>query len=264
MVNGSLKSSEDISLGSLPKNNFSLVSIWLWVSYRNMSFFQIFPFVSGSMIYFLYFNEIYDEIYALTLFCIIYLQSRSKEIWSKKPPITFANNTINQCSSACHIYLFPTQVQSLSDARFSPIVKFSGFSTYPIFQSGRQHPAKSSRKQQIEKNASGVCYFLALTKASELVEVIDLARYSPNTNLGGRKKATRWSFSFGSGKKIYSQLYFPASWEVSHFSIPINEPADLLKWMAHSTFSGNCQSFKRYEMLMGCPWSYLQETTFFH
>ena len=190
--------------------------------------------------------------------------SRSKEIWSKKPPITFANNTINQCSSACHIYLFPTQVQSLSDARFSPIVKFSGFSTYPIFQSGRQHPAKSSRKQQIEKNASGVCYFLALTKASELVEVIDLARYSPNTNLGGRKKATRWSFSFGSGKKIYSQLYFPASWGVSHFSIPINEPADLLKWMAHSTFSGNCQSFKRYEMLMGCPWSYLQETTFFH
>ena len=38
--------------------------------------------------------------------------SRSKEIWSKKPPspITFANNTINQCSSACHIYLYPTQV----------------------------------------------------------------------------------------------------------------------------------------------------------
>ena len=51
------------------------MSIWLWVSYRNMSLFQIFPFVSGSMIYFLYFNAIYNEIYALTLVCIIYLHS---------------------------------------------------------------------------------------------------------------------------------------------------------------------------------------------
>ena len=40
-----------------------------------MSLFQIFPFVFGSMIYFLYFNEIYDEIYALTLVFMIYLHS---------------------------------------------------------------------------------------------------------------------------------------------------------------------------------------------
>ena len=38
-------------------------------------------------------------------------------------------------------------------------------------------------------------------------EVIDLAWYSPNTNLGGRKKATRWSFSFGSGKNIFPAIF---------------------------------------------------------
>ena len=40
-----------------------------------MSLFQNFPFVSDSMIYFLYFNAIYNEIYALTLVSMIYLHS---------------------------------------------------------------------------------------------------------------------------------------------------------------------------------------------
>ena len=157
--------------------------------------------------------------------------------------------------------MFQPEFNKLDEnARFSPIVKF------PIFHSGRQRPAKSSRKQQIMKNTSGVCYFLALTKTSELAACRGdrFGAIFPEHQSWGEEEGHQVIIFLWERKKIHSQLYFPASWGVSHFSIPINEPSDLLKWMAHSTFSGNCESFKRYEMLMGCPWRYLQETTFFH
>ena len=149
---------------------------------------------------------VWSILWGWSLFNILKLDFDRLLIWIKKPLLRWKHSTL---VSVLPLAMFqPEFIKLDKNARFSPIVKFSGFSTYPIFHSGRQHPAKSSRKQQIEKNASGVCYFLALTKRSELVEVIDLARYSPNTNLGGRKKATRWSFSFGSGKNIFPAIFF--------------------------------------------------------
>ena len=206
---------------------------------------------------------VWSILWGWSLFNILKLDFDRLLIWIRKPLLRWKHSTL---VSVLPLAMFqPEFIKLDKNARFSPIVKFSGFSTYPIFHSGRQHPPKSLKTTNREK-----CLGRLLFSCSDKnIRVGGMQRWSiwrdiPRTPiLGGGRRPPGDHFPLGVGK-IYSQLYFPASWEVSHFSIPINEPADLLKWMAHSTFSGNCESFQRYEMLMGCPWSYLQETTFFH
>ena len=93
------------------QNNLSFVSILLWVSIRNMSLFQIFPFVSGSMIYFLYFNEIYNEIYAFTLVYMIYLHTiildqRKYDQRNLQSPLQTTPLTKYQCLALCVNFIF--------------------------------------------------------------------------------------------------------------------------------------------------------------